>query len=87
MISRDKHVQQVQRNVAVVECPLGPRTKSKRAAAALEINRLGGGGGGGCCDVWGLWAAPSAWTLRCRVLTPLLPSVLGCRQLLFTAPL
>ena len=44
MISRDKHVQQVQRNVAVVECPLGPRTKSKRAAAALEINRLGGGG-------------------------------------------
>lgn len=53
MISRDKHVQQVQRNVAVVECPLGPRTKSKRAAAALEINRLGGGGGGAVVVMYG----------------------------------
>lgn len=87
MISRDKHVQQGQRNVAVVECPLGPRTKSKRAAATLEINRLGGGGRGTVVMYgdYGWLRLPGHFVVR--VLTPLLPSVLGCRQLLFTAPL
>lgn len=84
MISRDKHVQQGQRNVAVVECPLGPR----RAAATLEINRLGGGGRGTVVVMYGDYGwlrLPGHFGVR--VLTPLLPSVLGCRQLLFTAPL